>query len=121
EALTDIGAQNEYRYELNDFDDFDTVPGYLDHERFKDHLGKPLFQVPSPEPGFPNYAEYFGAEFVAVHKKAGFTPAYYRTYADLYKPGKMDGLIRTALTRAEDVRRIYKEVSGSVKAEGWLP
>ena len=121
EALNEQGVKNIYTYELNDFDDFDSVPSYLDQEKFKEHLGKPLYLVPSPEPGFANYAEYFGAEFTAVHARAGFFPEYYRTFADLYKTGKMDALIKTALKRAGDVRRILKDVSGSVKDESWLP
>lgn len=121
EVLSEYGVENEYRYELNDFDPFDTVPAYLDQEMFREHLGKPLFAVPSPEEGFANYAEYYGAEFVGVHAKAGFFPAYYRTYADLYKTGKMDDLIRAALLRADDIRRILKDVSGSEKDETWLP
>lgn len=121
EVLSEYGIANEYRFELNDFDDFDTTPNYLDQELFKEHLGKPLFKAPSPDPAFANYAEYFGAEFVSVHERAGFRPAYYRAYGDLYVAGKMDPLIRTALERAADVRRIYKAVSGSVKAESWLP
>ena len=121
EVLSEYGFDNVYKYELNDFDDFDTVPAYLDQEKFGKHLGKSLHAVPSPDPAFPNYAEYFGAEFVTVHRKAGFTPTYYRAYADLYKTGKMDNLIRTALTRATDVQRIYKEISGSIKEDSWLP
>ncbi|MDB5190314.1 MAG: lysyl-tRNA synthetase [Parcubacteria group bacterium] len=121
EVLSEYGIQNEFRWEHNDFDPFDTIPGYLDETTFKEHLGKPLYLVPSPEPGFKNYAEYFAAEFVAVHKKFGITPEYYWAYADLYAAGKMDDCIRIALTRADDVRRILKEVSGSVKDEAWLP
>src|SRR3989344_1802170 len=120
EVLTEQGAENEYRYELNDFDPFDTVPSYLNQETFNEHLGKPLYAVPSPEEGFANYAEYFGKEFTDVHQKAGFTPSYYRL-TELYKTGKMDPLIRTALARAKDISRIQKEVSGSEKAEEWLP
>lgn len=121
EALTEQGVANVYRYELNDFDDFDTVPGYLPEEVYKEHLGKPLFAVPSPEPGFANFAEYYGAEFIEAHKKAGFFPEYYRAYKDLYAAGKMDAQILAALSKAADVRRILKEVSGSVKDESWLP
>ncbi len=120
EVLAEQGIANEYRYELNDFDPFDSVPGYLDEAKFKEHLGKPLYSVPSPEAGFGNYAEYFGAEFVAVHKAAGFTPSYYRA-TELYRSGKMDPLIQTALERAGDIRRIMKEVSGAEKEAGWLP
>lgn len=121
EALTEIGVANEYRYELNDFDDFDTVPSYLDQERFTPYLGNSLKDVPSPEEGSPNYAEYFGSEFLSVHEKGGFTPTYYRAYADLYQKGLMDECIGIALERAPDVRRILKEVSGSVKDESWYP
>lgn len=120
EALLERGVASEYRYELNDFDPFDSIPGYLDEGVFTKHLGKPLHTVPSPIEGYENYAEYFGAEFVGVHKRAGFTPNYYRA-TELYQSGKMDECIRIALTRAADVRRILKEVSGSVKDESWLP
>lgn len=121
EVLSEYSVKNEYQFELNDFDPFDTVPAHLDQEKFKEHLGKPLYTVPSPEPGFENYAEYYGAEFVSVHKKAGFCPQYYRAYRDLYKTGKMDAYIRMALEKAADVRRILKEVSGSTKEDSWLP
>ena len=120
EILSEYGLTNEYRYELNDFDPFDSIPGYLDAEIFREHLGKPLYAVPSPEPGFKNYAEYFGDEFVGVHKKAGFTPTYYRA-TEMYQSGKMDMLIKTALERAGDIRCILKDVSGSQKNESWLP
>ncbi len=120
EALSEQGIANAYRFEINDFDPFDSIPGYLDAEKFKEHLGKPLYAVPSPEPGYANFAEYYGDEFIAVHKKAGFTPAYYRL-TELYRSGKMDPLIRTALERSGDIRRILKEVSGSEKDESWLP
>lgn len=121
EVLDEYGMPSRFLYEYNDFDPFDTVPGYLDQETYKEHLGKPLYAVPSPDPAFENYAEYYGAEFTAVHAKAGFFPEYYRTYKDLYAAGKMDALIQTALERAADIRRILKEVSGSVKDESWLP
>ncbi len=120
EVLSERGIANEYRYELNDIDPFDSIPGYLDESAYRPHLGKPLYAVPSPEPGFENYAEYFGAEFVSVHAKAGFTPEYYRA-TELYRSGKMDPFIRIALERVADVRRILKDVSGSVKDESWLP
>ncbi|MDB5264681.1 MAG: lysyl-tRNA synthetase [Parcubacteria group bacterium] len=121
EVLSEYGIPNEYQYELNDFDPFDTVQSYLDQERFTPYLGKPLYAVPSPVEGFENFAEYFAAEFIEVHKKSGFTPIYYHAYKDLYCAGKMDSYIRIALERASDIRRILKETSGSDKPEGWLP
>lgn len=120
EILAEYGIANEYRYELNDFDPFDSIPNYLDIEKFREHVGKPLYAVPSPESDFKNYAEYFAGEFIDVHKKAGFIPSYYRA-TELYQSGRMDSFIKIALERARDVRRILKEVSGSDKDETWLP
>ncbi len=121
EVLSEEGVTNEYRFEFNDFDPFDSIPKYLDTKVFSEHLGKPLYAVPSPESGFENYPEYYASEFIEVHRKAGFYPSYYRAYADLYKVGKMNDQIRTALSRAKDIRRVIKEVSGSEKNESWLP
>src|SRR3989344_4696070 len=120
EVLAEQGIANEFHFEIGDFDPFDSIPGYLDAQIYREHLGKPLYAVPSPEAGFKNYAEYFGDEFIQVHKKAGFRPEYCRA-TEFYRSGKMDALIKTALERASDVRRILKEVSGSVKEESWQP
>ncbi len=120
EVLSEYGIANTFKYEFNDFDALDTVPAYLDQEKFKEHLGKPLFSVPSPEDGYANYAEFFAAEFLQVQQKAGFKAEYYRA-TELYRSGAMDSLIKTALEKAADVRRILKEISGSVKEESWLP
>lgn len=121
EVLGEYGIPNKFLWEHNDFDPFDSIPPGLPEEKFKEHLGKPLYAVPSPVEGYANFAAYYGAEFVEAQKKAGFTPEYYWAYEDLYKPGKMDECIRTALTHAADIRRIMKEVSGSVKDDAWLP
>ncbi|MEK7511007.1 MAG: lysine--tRNA ligase [Patescibacteria group bacterium] len=120
EVLSEYNVANEYRYEFNDFDDFDKVPGYLDAEVFTEHLGKPLYLVPSPEEGFDNYAEYFGDELARVIRKAGFTPTYYRA-TELYRSGAMDPYVKMAIEEAAAIRRIQKEVSGSQKTDEWLP
>jgi lysyl-tRNA synthetase class 1 len=121
EVLAERGIENTFLWEHNDFDPFDSIPPQLDADTYRPHLGKPLYKVPSPEPGYGNFAEYYGAEFVSAHKKLGMTPEYYWAYRDLYAAGKMDPQIRTALDRASDIRRILKDISGSVKDETWLP
>ena len=121
EVLEEYGIQNTFLWEHNDFDPFDSIPPQLDAGVYREHLGKPIYLVPSPEEGFANFAEFYGAEFESVHRKFGASPDYYRAYADLYAAGKMDAQIRTALDRADDIRRRLKEVSGSVKDETWLP
>lgn len=119
EVLTEKGVQNKFLYEFNDMDPMDGFPEYLP-ESFKRYMGMPLRSVPSPDGKAENFAEYFASEFKEVIMAAGFSPEFYNV-SELYLAGKMDDAIRTALTHAADIRRIYKEVSGSVKADDWYP
>jgi len=120
EALAARGVEAEFAYELNDFDVFDSVPGYLPQEQFSPYLGMLLKDVPSPEPGFESFAHYYGAEFRKVIETTGFTPRFYWG-SEVYLSGRMDGVIREALEHPQEIRRIYKEVSGGERAETWLP
>lgn len=120
EALSELGVENEYFYEINDFDPMDGLPVYLDESEYKEHMGKPLKDVPAPDGKAKNYAEYFADEFFEVIKKSGYTPKYYRA-SELYASGKMDPYIKMALEAPEKIREIYKKVSGSDKADDWLP
>ncbi len=121
EALEHQGLDAEFVFEFNDFDPFDSIPPFLPKEKYEAHLGKPLYAVPSPEAGYENYADYFSKEYLGVHKAAGFAAVRYYLATELYRSGKMDPYIRMALERAADVRRILKDVSGSVKDDTWLP
>lgn len=119
EALTDTGVAHTFKYEFNDMDPMDGFPEYLP-ESFRQYMGKPLRSIPSPEEGYENFAEYFAAEFKKVIQAAGFTPEFYNV-SELYFSGTMDDVIRTALDHAADIRRIYREVSGSQKPDDWYP
>lgn len=117
--LAEKGIQNTYLYEINDFDAFDSIPEYLDREKYQTEFGKPLFTIPAPE-GAGNYAQYFGGEFARVIEASGFHPQFYYS-SDEYKAGKYNDVIRTALEKSELIRKIYKEASGGERDEGWLP
>lgn len=119
EALTQAGATPVFKYEFNDMDPMDGFPEYLPEE-FRQYMGQPLRTVPSPDGSAANFAEYFADEFKQVIVQAGFTPEFYNV-SELYLSGKMDEPIRTVLERAADIRRIYKEVSGSQKPDDWYP
>ncbi len=120
EALTDAGVQSIFKWEHNDFDPMDDIPVYLDRAMYEEHLGKPLKYIPSPEAGYASYAEYFAKEFQQVIENAGWHPEFYYG-SELYENGSMDGVIREALEHAQDIVRIYKEVSGSQREDAWLP
>jgi len=120
EVLTERGIANKFLYEINDTDSMDKIPVYLDQEKYKEHLGKPLFRIPSPDAKATNYAEYFGKEFIGVINENGFYPELYRS-SELYLSGRMNDVIRLSLENADKIREIYKRVSGSVKDSDWMP
>ncbi len=120
EVLKEKGIAHKYLYELNDSDPMDGMPIYLDKAKFDPYMGKPLCDIPSPDDKAPNFAEFYGNEFIGVIKEIGFEPEFYRT-TTLYKDGSFNECIRLALEGADQIRAIFKSVSGSEKAEGWLP
>lgn len=120
EVLNEQNIANKYLYEINDFDPMDGLPVYLDQEKFKPYIGMPLCNIPALNGKAKNYAEYFAQEFMQVIKETGFKPEHYRS-SDLYKQGKYNEVIKTAIKNAEKIREIYKKVSGSEKDSKWLP
>ncbi len=120
QALRERGKDVKYYFEFNDFDPMDGLPIYLDQEKYKQYMGQPLYTVPSPEPGYENFAEYFGAEFHEVIKSLGFDPTIIRA-KDLYQDGTYNQWIEKVIQHPEEIRKIYKEVSGSEKPEDWYP
>ena len=119
EILSEKKIKNKFFFEINDYDPMDGLPVYLDQEKFKPFMGKPLCNVPSPDGKAKNYAEYFAEEFIGVIEYLDFKPEYYRS-SDLYKQGKFNEAIRKSLERANIIRKIYKEVSGADKKDAWL-
>lgn len=120
DVLQDRGVKAEFHFEINDFDPMDGIPSYLDEAIYKKYMGVPLCNIPSPEPGYENFAELYGQEYVEVLEKIGFNAQVYRA-SELYRSGAMNDLIRKALDRKDKIREIYYRVSKSEKGEDWYP
>lgn len=120
EILKERKIPVKYLYEINDFDPMDGLPVYLDEAIYKQYMGKPLCDIPSPDGIAKNYAEYFGNEFKNVITQSGFEPEFYLS-SEVYRAGKYNDVIRLALENAAKIREIYKKVSGGVKPEDWMP
>ncbi len=120
DVLNDRGIKAEFHFEINDFDPMDGIPKYLDEATYKKYLGRPLCNIPSPEPGFANFAELYGQEYVNALMTAGFNVTVYRA-SELYRSGAMNELIKKALDNREQIREIYYRVSKSEKGEDWFP
>lgn len=118
-ALTNSGLNAEYTFVCNDFDPMDGLPTYLDPKIYQEHMGKPLFMIPAPE-GEKSFSDYYMDDLYGIMKGLGcvFRPVY---DSQEYKSGRMDKVIKIALDNAETVRKIYKEISGSIKPADWIP
>lgn len=120
-ALKDAGVKVKYTYIIDNHDPMDSLPIYLDQEKYSRYLGFPLNRIPAPDASQQSYAEYFAKDFITVFEKLGAKPEILWAW-DLYTSGKMDGAIRLALDKAEKIQEIYQKISGSKKREiGWYP
>lgn len=119
QLLREQGKRSVFTYVYNDMDPMDGFPAYLPEE-YRAHMGKPLFRIPSPEKGFESLAECYAAEFQAVIRRLGFSPKVLWS-SRMYQEGLFDGPIRTVLEKADQVRSLYKTVSGYDKPEDWYP
>jgi lysyl-tRNA synthetase, class I len=119
-ALRARGIEARYLFGVDDYDPLDEIPKGQD-EHFVVHLGKPLCDVPAP-PGSaaPDMAEHFISEFFAVFREIGVDCEHYRM-RDEYRSGRMNATIDRILGKADVVRQVYKDVSGSVKSDRWHP
>ncbi len=119
-VLKGRGADIRYLYGVDDYDPVDEIPKGQD-EHFTQHLGKPLCNTPAP-PGStaPDMATHFISELFDVFTELGVAPEIYRM-RDIYRSGGFNDAIDRILSHAADVRRIYQEVSGSVRPDNWHP
>jgi lysyl-tRNA synthetase class 1 len=119
-ALKAAGKATTFRYGVDDFDALDTVPRYLDGDRFAPYLGWPLCNVPAPEDLASDYAKYFMEEFLQVFAYLGIAPEIYYL-RDFYRQGKFNAHIDLFLRHAADVRESYWTVSKAKRPENWYP
>lgn len=114
------GVPVRYLFGVDDYDPVDEIP-YGQSEHFEKYLGAPLCNTPPP-PGSKatDMAEHFISEFFSVFAELGVQPEFYRM-RDIYRTGKFNEAIDTILRKADVVRKIYKEVSGSERPDTWHP
>lgn len=119
-ALKHVGKPSKFLYGVDDYDALDTVPHYLDQEKFAPYLGFPLCNVPSPDDSASDYAKYFMGEFLEVFEYLGVRPEVYYL-RDLYRSGQLNSYIDTFLKNAPLVREAYLEVSKARRPDNWHP
>lgn len=119
-ALKEKGKEVVFTYVFEDHDPMDDIPSYLDRDKYEKYLGMPLFKIPSPEPGFENYARYYAGEFEQTFRAIGCNPQIIWT-KDLYTLGKMNPIIKEILDNVLEVRKIYEQLYDKKLPDNWFP
>jgi lysyl-tRNA synthetase class 1 len=116
-AVNDAGGEAVGVWIRDDMDPLRSLPPQIPPE-FEEHFGKPVHDLPAVE-GVP-YVEFFTRPFLEGLERVGVK---HETVSgsDMYRGGQAIDLVRTALDRADDVRVILEEVSGSKRDADWLP
>ena len=119
-AIQARGLSVRYTFGVDDYDPLDELPAGQD-EFFREHLGKPLCNVPAPpDSAYSDVAEHFIHDFFSVFEDLHVEAEKYRM-RDVYREGRFNEVIDAILCRADVVRGVYKEVSKSERPEDWHP
>lgn len=119
-AIQARGLPTRYTFGVDDYDPLDELPAGQG-EFFREHLGKPLCNVPAPPDSvYSDVAEHFIHDFFSVFEDLHVEAEKYRM-RDVYREGRFNEVIDAILRRADVVRGVYKEVSKSERPEDWHP
>ncbi len=118
-ALKRKGVDVEFIHSYDDFDRFRKVPAGIP-ETYKEHIGKPLTDVPDPLGCHKNYAEHYESlfmkelELIGISPKPIFQSKEYRLCR--YKDG-----IKLALQNRDKIIKILDKYKTSSVPEDWWP
>ncbi|MBI2051562.1 lysine--tRNA ligase [Candidatus Roizmanbacteria bacterium] len=119
-VLLENGVKTKYTYVFDDHDPMDSIPSYLDYEKWEKYAGMQLYKIPSPVKGYKSFAQYYAKEFQDVFESINCHPQIIWA-SDLYNLGKMNGVIREVLDNADKIRSIYRKVLKVKQPRDWHP
>lgn len=119
-ALTDIGANARLIWVADDSDPFRKTPAGMQH--LKEHLGKPVYDVPDPEGDSElNFVKRFVQPFINDLKKFGVEPKAY-SGTELYREGELLEEIRIALEKRKEIVKILNQFRKiKLDEDTWFP
>jgi lysyl-tRNA synthetase class 1 len=123
-SLEERGAKARSIWFADDYDPMRRIPWPLNRgellRKYEEYLGVPYANIPSPDPEYENFVDYFSKPFIETLKDFGLKIEIYSA-AEVYRSGEMANLIRTALERAAEIREILNRFREHPLPEGWLP
>ncbi|MFQ5998192.1 MAG: lysine--tRNA ligase [Candidatus Bathyarchaeia archaeon] len=132
-ALRERGQSTRFLFFVDDFDSLKSFPSNVpsNFSKQRELIGKPLHLVPCPFGDCESWARHYATELLESFPGFGFFPEIIWTH-ELYRKTEMKELIRTALKRVEEIRRILTEVTAATlsdvqrekflrQLDGWYP
>jgi lysyl-tRNA synthetase class 1 len=116
-GLERLGCESELIYIGDTYDPLRKVYPFLDEKRYKEHVGKPLSDIPCPDGCHANYAEHFLDPFLKDLEALGIRPRVLLAH-EMYRKGMYLDATKDALESADLIRDIMVHVAGR---EGKLP
>lgn len=113
------GRQARHLHIVDDLDVFRKVPAGVP-EDFKQHLGKPLCDVPAPDGSDQSYADYYLQSLLAAAKTMHLELDILRAH-EKYRQGFFVEAIEKALAKTDDIKRILESISGHKVDDHWSP
>ncbi len=120
-ALKDKGKKVRFIYSWDDYDRFRKVPlGLPDMKKYENYIGMPLSEIPSPYGKGKSYAQHFEKEFEGSLEKVGIKPEFIRQN-EMHKKCKYAKLIKTALDKTAEIKKILNKYREEPLEKDWLP
>lgn len=118
-ALQDKGKKVRFVYSWDDYDRFRKVPSNVPKE-YEKYLGMPLSEIPSPFTKNQSYAQYFEKQLENSLEKVGIKPDFiYQN--EMNKKCKYAELIKKALDKREEIRKILNKYRKEELSKNWFP
>lgn len=117
--LKNRGRKIKHIHFVDDLDGLRKIPTGLP-ESFSQYLGKPVCDVPSPQPGANSYADFYLEDFIHNVGVLGIEMEAIRSH-EKYRSGYFVPSIEKALDNIAEIRACLEEVSGRKLSEEWSP
>ncbi|MBR9699415.1 lysine--tRNA ligase [Candidatus Woesearchaeota archaeon] len=109
-ALRKIGLKGRFILSSDDMDPFDKPSKELGEEWNK-YLGMPFRDMPSPQKGYKNYADYYFSRVTEKFPEWGIE-AELQSTGERYIDGSFNPQIKKILDNADKVKQIYMDLYG---------
>ncbi len=123
-AAQELGCEAEGVWYADDYDPMRRIPWPLNEgklgERYKQYLGVPYADIPSPDSEHKDFVDYYSRPFVQSLPDFGVKVKIY-SGAQIYRSGRMAPFIKTALENVETIQTILNKYREKPLPEAWLP